>query len=168
MTEIATEVSKDLRKISGVDTVSAHVGRAIGADQVVDVNSSEVWASIDSGADYDATIASIEDVVDGVQGASGDVVTYSTQKIRDVGALTEGGNPVTGDGLDVLTGSDKPIAVRVFGQNQDVLRREAERVRQIVSEVDGVADPRIELAVTQPNLEIEVDLRQARAGDQAR
>ena len=79
--------------IPGVDNVGAHVGRAIGSDQIGDVNSSEVWVSIDSGADYDATLASIEDTVDRVRSARHDVVTYSTQKIRDVGALQRGREP---------------------------------------------------------------------------
>jgi Cu/Ag efflux pump CusA len=163
MTALATQVSRELRKIPGVDNVGAHVGRAIGADQVVDVNSSEVWASIDSGADYDKTLASIEDVAGRVQSARTDVVTYTKQKIKDVGALQDGENPVTGDGLDLLTGSDRPLAVRVFGQDQAVLRRQAEKVRQVVSQVDGVTDPQIELPASQPNLQIQVDLQKARA-----
>jgi CzcA family heavy metal efflux pump len=162
MTQLSTQLSGELRDLPGVENVGAHVGRAIASDQVGDVNSSEVWVSIDSRADYDATLASIEDVVDRVQGARHDVVTYSTQKIRDVGALNEGENPVTGDGLDVLTGSGKPLVVRVYGQDQAVLQREAAKVRQLMSEVDGVSDPRVELPATQPNLEIEVDLQKAR------
>jgi CzcA family heavy metal efflux pump len=163
MTEIATKVSSDLRDIPGVENVGAHVGRAIGADQIVDVNSSEVWASIDSGADYDKTLASIEDAVDGVQGARTEVLTYSQQKIKDVGALNRGENLVTGDGLDLLTGSDRPLAVRLYGQDQAVLRREAAKIEQVVSQVDGVRDPQIELPASQPTLEIEVDLERARA-----
>ena len=58
-----------------------------------------------------------------------DVITYSEQKIRDVGALRDGQNLATGEGLDVLTGSDKPLAVRVYGENLDVLRREAGKVQ---------------------------------------
>ena len=141
MTQLTTQLSRELRGIPGVDNVGAHVGRAIGSDQVGDVNSSEVWVSIDSGADYDATYASIQDTVDRVRSARHDVVTYTTQKIKDVGAVQEGENPVTGDGLDVLTGSDKPLAVRVFGQEQDVLRRQAARVQQVVAGVDGVDEP---------------------------
>ena len=162
MTQIASQVTRDLRKIDGVDNVGAHVGRAVGADQIVDVNSGEVWVSINPSADYDATFASIKDAVDRVRGARHDVVTYSTQKIRDVGALQQGDNPVTGDGLDVLTGADRPLTVRVFGQNQAVLRREAAKIRQLMSQVDGVVDPQIKLPAAQPNLEIEVDLAKAR------
>ena len=162
MTEIATQVSRELRGLPGVDNVGAHVGRAIAGDRRVDVNSGDVWVSIESGADYDATFASIEEAVAGVQGVRSDVLTYSEQKIRDVGALREGENPATGDGLDVLTGSDRPLLVRVYGENLDVLRREAGKVRQLMSQVDGVVDPRVEQLVEQPNVEIEVDLDKAR------
>ena len=162
MTQIATQLSRELRNIPGVENVGAHVGRAIGSDQRVDVSSGEVWASIDRDADYDKTVASIENLVDRVRSVRHDVVTYSTQKIRDVGALNEGENPVTGDGLDVLTGSDKPLAVRLFGQDPTVLRRQAARVQQVVSGVDGVSNPRVELPTSQANLEIAVDLQKAR------
>jgi CzcA family heavy metal efflux pump len=162
MTEIATAVSRDLRSIPGVDDVGAHVGRAVTGDQIVDVNSGEVWVSIDAGADYDATVAAIKGAVRRVNGVERDVVTYTTQKIRDVGALNEGHNPVRGDGLSVLTGSDRPLVVRVFGQDLAVLRHEAEKVRQVMAQVDGVVDPRLELPASQPTLEIEVDLAKAR------
>jgi CzcA family heavy metal efflux pump len=162
MTTIATELGRELRSIPGVDNVGAQVGRAVTGDQVVDVNSSELWVSIDSGADYDETVAEIEDAVGRTRGVDRDVVTYSSQKIRDVGALTDGDNPVRGDDLNVLTGSDKPLVVRVYGQDLATLRREADKVRRVVSQVDGVVDPRVELPVTQPTVEIETDLTRAR------
>ena len=162
MTQIATDLGRELRSIPGVDNVGAHVGRAVTGDQIVDVNSSELWVSIDPDADYDATVASIERAARRVRGVDRDVVTYSAQKIRDVGALTDGENPVTGDDLNVLTGSDEPLVVRVYGQNLAILMREARRVRQVMSEVDGVVDPRVERPITQPTIEIETDLAKAR------
>jgi CzcA family heavy metal efflux pump len=162
MTRIATELGRELRAIPGVDNVGAQVGRAVTGDQVVDVNSSELWVSIDGDADYDATVARIEDVVGQTRGVDRDVVTYSSQKIRDVGALTDGDNSVTGDDLNVLTGSDEPLVVRVYGQDLATLEREARLVRRLVSGVDGVVDPRVELPVTQPTVEIETDLERAR------
>ncbi len=161
MTQITTDLSRKLRSIGGVDNIGGHVGRAVTGDQRVDVNSSEIWVSIDSGADYDATLASINDAVDETAGIQHDVTSYTSQKIRDVGALNEGDNPNRGNGLDVLTGTDKPLVVRVFGQEQDVLRRQAERVRQLVAQVDGVVDPRVAQPITQPQVEIEVDLDKA-------
>jgi Cu/Ag efflux pump CusA len=162
MTRIATKVSRQLRSLDGVAEVGAHVGRAVTGDQIGDVNSAEVWVSIDSDADYDATLASIEDKVDSVRSvAQKHVGTYSSQRIRDVGGLRDGDSPLTGDGLDVLTGSGRPLVVRVYGQDQRVLLGEASRVRRLVSQVDGVVDPRIALPATQPTLQIEVDLDKA-------
>src|SRR5215218_8514375 len=162
MTQIAADLSRNLGAVPGVEAVGAHVGRAVTGDQIVDVNSSEVWASVESDANYDATLGAIKDVVRRVPDVERDVVTYSTQKIRDVGAMNEGHNPVRSDGLDALTGSDRPLVVRVFGQNLDILRREANRVRQAISGVDGVVDPRVELPAQQPTLQIQVDLDKAR------
>jgi CzcA family heavy metal efflux pump len=161
MTQVTRDLSRELRGIGGVENVGGHVGRAVTGDQRVDVNSSEVWVSIDSDADYGETLASIEDVVNGTGGVQHDVTTYTSQKIRDVGALDDGDNPNRGNGFDVLTGTDKPLVVRVYGQEQDVLRRQAERVRRLVSQVDGVVDPRVAQPTTQPQVEIEVDLDKA-------
>ena len=162
MTAVTTGLSRQLRDLPGVDNVGAHVGRAKTGDQIVDVNSSELWVSVDSDADYDATVSSIEDVVDQAREVDHDVVTYTAQRIKDVGALDDGDNPVDGDGLSVLTGTEDPLVVRVFGQDLDTLRREAGRVQRVVAGVDGVADPRVELPVTQPSIEIETDLTRAR------
>jgi Cu/Ag efflux pump CusA len=52
--------------------------------------------------------------------------------------------------------------VRVYGENLDVLGREAAKVRQLMANTDGVVDPRVERLVEQPNVEIEVDLDKAR------
>jgi CzcA family heavy metal efflux pump len=162
MRDITAKVSRELRSLPGIDNVGAHVGRAITGDQVVDVNSSELWVSVASGADYDDTIANIEETVGRVDAVRRSVATYSTQKIRDVGALTEGENPATGNGLDVLTGSDEPLVARVYGEDPAVLEREANRVKDIMAGVDGVVDPRVARPAQQPTLEIEVDLDRAR------
>jgi Cu/Ag efflux pump CusA len=162
MTQIATQVGRQLRALPAVDNVAAQVGRAINGDQLVDVNSAKLMVSLDPSADYGAAVASVKDAVANVDGAQSDVVTYSEQKIRDVGALREGDNPATGDGLNVLTGSSRPLIVRVFGQDLAVLRREAAKVRTLMSQVDGVVDPRIDQSAEQPNVEIEVDVAKAR------
>ncbi len=161
MTALATAVGRELRSLSGVENVGAHVGRAVTGDQAVDVNSSLVWVQIASGADYEATVRRIEDVVGRVPGVDRNVASYSAQRIRDVGALSTGDNEAGGDRLDVLTGSDKPLVARVYGHDPAILDRQAERVRQVMSQVDGVADPRLDRPEEQPNLVIEVDLAKA-------
>jgi Cu/Ag efflux pump CusA len=162
MTEIATGVTRQLRALNGVEDVAAHVGRAVAGDQRVDVNSGEVWVSIAGDADYNATLAAIEDSLADVDQVQHDVVTYTNQKIRDVGALQDGTNPASGNGLDVLTGTGKPLVVRLYGQDPEVLMQEAEKVGAVMDNVPGVIDPQIQRPDTQPTLEIAVDLEKAR------
>ena len=162
MTDTTTQLSRELGGVSGVENVGAHIGRAVTGDQIVDVNSSELWVSIGTGADYDATVASIEKVVGRLRGVDHDVVTYSKQRISDVGTLGGGENASgEGDDLDFLTGNDEPLVVRVYGQNFDVLNREAEEVREVVSGVDGVVDPLVGHEPEKPVIEIETDLARA-------
>ncbi len=162
MTQIATDVTRELRSLPGVENVAATVGRAVGGDQLVDVNSGEVWVKLAADADHDATVASIEEALAQTQDVQSSVVAYSDQKIRDVGGLRTGTNTVSGEGLDVLSGDDRPLVVRVYGQDLDVLRSEAAKVRTLISDVDGVVDPVVRQPTEQPNVEIEVDIDKAR------
>ena len=68
MTQAATELSKQLRGVDGVENVGAAIGRAVQADRIVDVNSGEVIVALESDADFDKTFAAIEDVAGKVQG----------------------------------------------------------------------------------------------------
>ena len=51
--------------------------------------------------------------------------------------------------------------VRVYGQDLDTLRGEADDVRDIVGRVDGVLDPQVEAVPEEPVLAIETDLARA-------
>jgi CzcA family heavy metal efflux pump len=162
MSSLTAQVSRELGAIEGVEDVGGHVGRALTGDQIVDVNSSTLAVNIGSDADYDATVAEVQDVVGSLdEQVKRDVVTYSQQKIGDVGTLVDAEAPSSGDNLDVLTGADKPLVVRVYGPNLDVLRREANDVRDIVGGVDGVLDPSVERVTEEPVLAVETDLAKA-------
>ncbi|MEA2194888.1 MAG: hypothetical protein QOG42_1322, partial [Solirubrobacteraceae bacterium] len=164
MTRIVRDASAKLQAIDGVRDVGAHIGRAVTGDQVVDVNSSELWVDVARKADYERTVADVKRTVAGLRGLDTDVVTYTQQKIRDVGTLANGEQAGPDDALSVLTGTRKPLDVRVFGEDLAVLRTTAERVRRLVADVDGVVAPRVDLreAKLEQTLEIEVDLDAAR------
>ena len=55
-------------QIPGVRNFGAHIGQAFLADEVAGVNFGENWISIDPTADYDKTLARVEEVVDGYPG----------------------------------------------------------------------------------------------------
>jgi Cu/Ag efflux pump CusA len=146
MTRIIDRVAGELRALPGVRHVGAHVGRAIMSDQIVNVDSSELWVSIDPSGDYESTVAAVSEVVNGYPGADADVVTFLRSRFGEA-----------------LSGVDEPIVVAVYGQELDVLKREAEKVKTTLAAVDGIVDPHVEIDEEQPAVEIEVDLQAAKA-----
>jgi Cu/Ag efflux pump CusA len=165
MSRIVARASRDLRGVPGVSDVGGHIGRAITADQVVDVNSSELWVRLDRDADYGAATAAVRRVVAGYPGLRRSVRTYEEQRIRDVGTIDDrqaDAAPGRSADLDVLTGHDeRPLVVRVFGEDLGVLRRQADRVRRLIAGVDGVERPLVERFVQEPTVAIRVDLDRA-------
>jgi CzcA family heavy metal efflux pump len=144
MSRIVAAASDELRGISGVQDASAHIGRAITSDEVVGVNSCELWITIQPDADYDETVAAVRGVIGGYPGLSGDVELYPQQRIREV-----------------RTGVDEDLVVRVYGQDLSILREKADELHAAIAEIDGVVDPVVDIGVEEPTVEVEVDLAAA-------
>ncbi|MGH8846134.1 MAG: efflux RND transporter permease subunit [Polaromonas sp.] len=138
---ITSRVSDELRSLPGVRSVGAHVGRAVTGDQVVGINSSQIWVSIDRKADYDKTIASIRDTIEGYPGVDRSVQTYLRDKVGEV-----------------LTGESKAIVVRIYGREREILARKAEEVRQALSGIKGIVDLQAGGQVSEPQVQVRVNL----------
>jgi CzcA family heavy metal efflux pump len=150
MNRATTALMRDLREVSGVRNVAALIGRAVlcNCDETADVNSAELWVSIDPAANYGAALAAIEEVVDSSVGLTGDVQTHLSKKMREA-----------------LTGREETLTVRIYGHDLDIIRAKAEEIRGILERIKGIEDVRIEQAAAEPTLEVEVDLdRAARYG----
>jgi CzcA family heavy metal efflux pump len=141
MGRITTLMSQEIRSIPGVLNVGGHEGRALLSDQVVGSEASELWITLDPDADYEATRASIEEVIHGYPGLDRDVTTYPSARMEQV-----------------LSGSTDPITVRVFGQDLGILQDKAREIQERLSNIDGIEDPRVAAQSEEPTLEIEVDL----------
>ncbi|RAM36359.1 efflux RND transporter permease subunit [Arthrobacter globiformis] len=131
-------------KVPGVLNCGTHIGQAFQADEIVGVNAGEHWISIDRHANYEQTVAAVQEVVDGYPGLHRDVQTYLKERIEEV-----------------LTGASEPILVRVYGDDLNVLREQAQRVKQILSEINGTDDPHISLEVDVPQIAVKVNLAEA-------
>lgn len=110
-------------------------------DEVYGIYFGENWISVDPSVDYDETLATVQELVDGYPGLYRDVQTYLKERIREV-----------------LTGSSHPIVIRIYGQDLATLRELAANVEEELSHIDGLTDLHVELLVDVPQLEIEVDL----------
>jgi Cu/Ag efflux pump CusA len=147
MQRIVARAGREISELPGVDSVGGHVGRAILGDQVVGVNSSELWVTVDP-SHYGAAVGAIEQVVSGYPGVAGSVSTYPRERVNDV--------------LDTPNGvAGKDLTVRAFGANLDTLRRAAGDVRDVVAGVDGVASADLRHQIVEPTIDVEVDLDRA-------
>jgi CzcA family heavy metal efflux pump len=144
MMRITTQASVELRAIPGVRNFGAHIGRAMAADEVVGIDFGENWISIDPAADYDKTLAAVQEAVDGYPGLYRDVQTYLKERIKEV-----------------LTGTSETIVVRIFGPDLHVLHAKAEEVKQALAGIEGIIDLHEEHIEDIPQMEIEVDLVKA-------
>lgn len=137
MDRITILASKELRAIPGVRNFGAHIGRAEAGDEVYGPNFTELWISLDESADYDASVAKIQEVIDGYPGLYRDVLTYLRERIKEV-----------------LTGAGATIVVRIYGPEVDTLRTTAEQVKAAIADVPGVADLKVEQQTLIPQIQI--------------
>jgi Cu/Ag efflux pump CusA len=124
-----------------VRNVGSHVGRAETGDQVVGINSGELWVSLDPAVDYEATVAAVREVVGGYPGLFRALQTYQPERTREA-----------------LLGADHDLVVRIYGHDLALLRDKAGEVEQALSGINGVAEVRADIRPDEPQVEIEVDL----------
>ena len=135
MTRITIRASDELRAIPGVRNFGAHIGRAEVSDEVVGPNFTELWISLDPSVDYEATVARVQEVVDGYPGLYRDLLTYLKERIKEV-----------------LSGADASIVVRIYGPELDTLYDTAERVAAKMNVIGGVTDLHVEQQVLVPQV----------------
>jgi Cu/Ag efflux pump CusA len=144
MNRVTSAVAAEMRAAPGIESAGAHVGRAITSDEIVDVNAGEIWLTVAPGADYNATLAGIRDIAVGYPGVHTSVRTYAEDRVAAA-------QDKVGDEL----------VVRVYGSDLPTLRNTADDVAGMLGTVPGVLSPRVEPQVTQPTLQIEVNLAAA-------
>lgn len=146
MNRITLAASKELRSVPGVRNFGSHIGRAEVADEVVGPNFTELWISVDPEVDYDATVARVQEVVDGYPGLYRDLLTYLRERIKEV-----------------LSGGGGSVVVRVYGPDLATLREQAQRVGTALGKIEGVSDLKVEPQVLVPQVEVKLRDEQAQA-----
>jgi Cu/Ag efflux pump CusA len=141
MVRISVAAAEELQAIPGVRNFGSHIGQAFLADEPYGVHFGENWISIDESADYDKTLARVQEVVDGYPGLRRDVQTYLKERIREV-----------------LTGSSETIVVHVYGDDLDVLEETAGEIEKRIGGIEGVVEEHTELQTKVPQIEVAVKL----------
>jgi CzcA family heavy metal efflux pump len=141
MNAIVAQAVRELRSIPEVRGVGAHVGRAVMSDQIVNVNSGEIWINVDPTADHAVTIGRIQEAVGRHREFSSRVVSYSEEQATDV-----------------LSGTTHDIVVRIYGQDDGVLGQKAQQLRNLLSSIAGVERLDVQPQANEPTIEVQVDL----------
>jgi Cu/Ag efflux pump CusA len=144
MNRVTTLVATELGSINGVQLAGAHVGRALIADEVVDVNAAEIWVKLHQDADYSGALQAIHETVRGYPGLRTSVRTYAEDQVA--AARVSGGDN---------------LVVRVSGHDLAELQEIADDVSKMLGTISGVLSPEVAPQVSEPTVEIEVDLAKA-------
>lgn len=137
MDRVTILASRELRAIPGVRNFGAHIGRAEAGDEVYGPNFTELWISLDEDADYEASVQKIQEVIDSYPGITRDVLTYLRERIKEV-----------------LTGAGATVVVRIYGPELEELRAVASRVKDVITDIPGVADLKVEQQTLIPQIQV--------------
>jgi Cu/Ag efflux pump CusA len=144
MDRITAAAGNELRALPGVKSIGTHVGRAVGSDQLTDVDSAEMWITLDDRADYGRSRAAIAAVMNGYPGLRTGLVTYPSDRVAQA-----------------MAGQQDDLVVRVYGADLTVLQHKARQIRAMLAGVAGVAQPVMRPIPERPTIDVKVDLAAA-------
>jgi Cu/Ag efflux pump CusA len=84
--------------------------------------------------------------VDSFPGLQRDVQTYLRERINEV-----------------VSGGSQSLVIRIFGPELPELRSRAQEVKEAISNIEGIADLKVELQTEIPHIQVQVDLAKAAA-----
>jgi CzcA family heavy metal efflux pump len=140
MKAMSLRASQALMHIEGVRNLGAHIGRTEVADEVVGPNFGELWVSISPQADYEKTMARIQQSISGYAGIFTDVQTYLKERSKEV-----------------MSGTSASIVIRLFGSDVDTLRDEAERIRLAIADIPHLSHLKVESQALIPHIHVRLN-----------
>ena len=144
--EVSSQIEKTLRQFPEVETVVAKIGRAELGGDPESVSNDELYVRLKPKAQW-TTARTKDELVDAmrrrVEGFPGVKFNFSQviQTRND----------------ELISGINAQIAVKIFGEDQDTLRKLGDQIRDAMSHVRGVEDLAVEQSAGEEHLEIDID-----------
>ena len=143
--EVARIVERRLQKVSGVEGFVARTGRAEFDEHMIGVNMTEFIISFDP-----VSGRKREEVLDEIREAMADIPGIVTSVEQPLAHLISA----------MLSGVQAQVAIKLYGDDLDVLRAKLQEMKAIVQGVPGVKDLLPEQQIMIPQLRIELDRHQ--------
>ena len=141
MSRVTSLVTGELTALPSVQSVGATLGRATNSDQVENVNTGQLWITLKPDADYGQASSQIAAIANGTPGLTGTVSTYEADSMTGV-----------------LAGGSPAVVTRVYGVNGGELATLAGKLSGLIGRIPGVAGTSVSTPVTQPTIDINVNL----------
>ncbi len=140
--EVAARVEQRLGQIDDLVGFVRKTGRAELDEHAMEVNISEFVATVDPSSER-----SREEVLEEISEALADIPGIVTSVEQPLAHLIS----------HMLSGVKAQVAIKLYGDDLDELRRQAEKIKTAIADVDGVRDLQVEQQVIIPQLRIEAD-----------
>ena len=144
--DVSTQIEKTLREFPEVETVVAKIGRAELGGDPESVSNDELYVRLKPKEQW-TTARTKDELVDAMRKR---VDQFPGVKFN-FSQVIETRND------ELISGINAQIAVKIFGEDQDTLRRLADQIRDAMSHVRGVEDLAVEQSAGEEHLEIDVD-----------
>lgn len=143
----ATEAEKVYKSFPEVTKIVTKMGRAEVATDPMGVESGDVYLALKPIEQW-TTATTKEGLVDAIAKRLSEKVPQANFSFSQ---------PIELRTAELIAGVRSDIAVKIFGDDLDKLREEAERVAKILNNVSGAADVKIEQTAGLPQLIVEAD-----------
>jgi HME family heavy-metal exporter len=140
--DVSAHVEKRLQRIDDISALVRKTGRAELDEHAEGVNVTEIIATIDP-----HTERSREQVIEEISEALADIPGIVTAVEQPLAHLIS----------HMLSGVKAQVAIKLYGDDLNVLRREAQKIQTAISGIEGVRDLQTEQQVIIPQLRIEAD-----------
>jgi HME family heavy-metal exporter len=140
--DVAARVETRLQKLDDIVAFVRKTGRAELDEHAEGVNVTEIIATIDP-----HTKRSREEVIEEIDEALADIPGIVTATEQPLAHLIS----------HMLSGVKTQVAIKLYGDDLDLLRREAEKMQSAISDVPGIRNLQVEQQVNIPQLRVEAD-----------
>ena len=157
--DVSTQIEKTLREFPEVETVVAKIGRAELGGDPESVSNDELYVRLKP-KDQWTTAKTKDELVDAMRKRVEGSCPSSEQSFCTPpfpGVKFNFSQVIQTRNDELISGINAQIAVKIFGEDQDTLRKLADQIRDAMAHVRGVEDLAVEQSAGEEHLEIDVD-----------